>query len=91
MTDGQYKETTHESMSQFAARVGVSFKTQALVLENIENHFQQVDCLGSTMRLYFSSEEATRHAYEEFERTDSFLLITSHRGCNEDGERDPHM
>ena len=71
--------------------MGVEFKTPALILEDIEDHIEQVECLGSTIYLYFSSEQALRDAHEEFKSVGSFLLVTSHDGCNEDGERDPHM
>ena len=71
--------------------MGVDFKTPALVLEDIEGHIDFVGCVGSKIFLHFISEEALRDAHEEFEGVGSFLLVTSHDGCNGDGERDPHM
>ena len=71
--------------------MGVDFKTPTLVLEDIEDHIDFVGCAASAILLHFSSEEALRDAHEEFKGVGSFLLVTSHDGCNEDGERDPHM
>ena len=63
----------------------------AVVLEDIENHIEQVECYGSTLKLYFGSEQYLREAHEMFKNVGNFLVITSHDGCNEDGEREPYM
>ena len=69
----------------------MDFKTPALVLEDIEGYVDIVGCVGSKISLHFTSEEALKDAHEEFNSVGSFLLITSHDGCNGDGERNPHM
>lgn len=69
----------------------MEFKTPTLLLEDIEHHIKAVDCFDSRVYLYFSSSKALKHAHKEFQSVDSFLLITSHEGCNKDGERDPHL
>lgn len=71
--------------------MGVDFKVPALLLEDIEGHIRRVDCFFSSVYLYFDSVEALEHAHEEFTSVKNFLLITSHKDCNEDGERNPHM
>ncbi len=69
----------------------MEFKTPALLLEDIEHHTGMIDCFDSRIYLYFSSVQAFEHAHEEFNSVSNFLIITSHEGCNEDGERDPHL
>ena len=69
----------------------MGFEIPAVVLEDIEDHVEQVECLGSKIYLYFNSEQVLRDVYEEFKSVGNFLVVTSHDGCNEDGERDPHM
>ncbi len=82
---------TAGSESPFGAKVAMDFKTPALLLEDIEHHIQAIDCFESRVYLYFSSSKALKHAHREFKSVDNFLLITSHEGCNKDGERDPHL
>ena len=69
----------------------MKLKTPALLLEDIEHHMEQIVCFPSKIYLYFSSEGALQHARQEFNSVRNFLVITSHEGCNEDGERDPHL
>lgn len=83
--------STGKPRSAFAARVGMNFKMPTLLLEEIEHHTNRVECINSMVLLYFDAAERLQHAYEEFTRADEFLLITSHLGCNEDGERLPYM
>ncbi len=85
------QSNTRASISKFAAQVSMKFKMPALLLEDIEHHTERIDCSDSKVYLYFNSAEALEHAHEEFKRANSFLLITSHIGCNEDGERIPHL
>ncbi len=86
-----HQADTAGSDSPFGATAAMKFKTPALLLEDIEHHIKAIDCLGSRVYLYFSSSKALNHAHKEFQGVDSFLLITSHEGCNEDAERDPHL
>lgn len=79
------------SRSSFVAQVGMNFKMATLLLEEIEHHTTRIACINSMVRLYFDSAEALQYAYEEFARADKFLLITSHLGCNDDGERVPYL
>ena len=82
---------THGSSSQFAAKLGMQFKFPALMLEDIEHHIESVGCYSTEIHVYFSTVELLMRAHNEFASVDSFLLITSHQGCNEDGERSPHL
>lgn len=82
---------THGSTSQFAAKVGMNFKIPALMLEDVEHHIESVGCYSSEIHLHFRSAELLKRAHNEFARAKNFLVVTSHRGCNEDGERNPHV
>lgn len=85
------KADTHGSTSQFAAQLGMQFKIPALLLEDVEHHIESIGCYPSKIHLYFKSARVLKRTYKEFTSVDSFFLITSHEGCNEDGERNPHM
>ena len=85
------KAATHGSTSQFAATLGMQFKVPALMLEDVEHHIESIACYSTEIHLRFRSAELLRRAHNELASVDSFLLVTSHQGCNEDGERDPHV
>lgn len=61
------------------------------MLEDVEHHIESIDCYSSQIHLYFRSANALKRTHSEVTSVDSFLLVTSHKGCNEDGERNPHM
>lgn len=85
------KADTHGSNTQFGARLGLQFKIPALMLEDIEHHIESITCYSTEIHLRFSSAELLKRTHNEIASVDSFLLITSHQGCNEDGERNPHV
>lgn len=61
------------------------------MLEELESHVDEVRCFDSSVHLYFGTIETVKHAYEELGRVAKFVLITSHQGCNRDGERDTYL
>lgn len=69
----------------------MQLQVPALLLEDIENHMDNIDCFPSKIYLCFSSDGALQHAHEEFLSVHKFLVITSHDGCNRDGERSSHL
>lgn len=69
----------------------MQFKTLAVMLEDVEHHIESIGCYPSEIHLSFKSAKVLKRTHEEFTKVDSFLLVTSHEGCNEDGERTPHM
>ena len=86
-----YKAGTHGSTSQFTAKLGMEFKLPTLMLEDVEHHIQSIRCYSSEIHLYFKSTKFLKRAHYEFASVDSFIIVTSHQGCNKDGERDPHV
>ena len=69
----------------------MNFKNPALMIEDYEHHVERIGCYSSEIYLYFKSAEVLQRIHSEITRVDNFLLVTSHEGCNEDGERSPHV
>ena len=61
------------------------------MLEELEHHTAKIECYESSVRLSFFSRETVKLAHGEFMKAETFYLITSHEGCNNDGERDVYM
>ena len=57
------------------------------MLEEMENHVDEIRCDDSSVSLFFNEIETLELAYAELSRVAEFALITSHEGCNTDGER----
>lgn len=83
-------EQTHESSSQFAARVRMSARLPTVVLEDVDDHFNDIVCAHSSIHLHFATKESMTLTYEELKGMDEFFVVTSHEGCNNDGEREPY-
>lgn len=68
----------------FASKLKVGSDTPILNLEEIEHHIGSLDCGEGTMKLRFvdavSARDATAACHDG-------LIITSHEGCNVEGER----
>ncbi len=69
----------------------MQFKTPAVMLEDVEHQIESIGCYSSEIHLYFKSAKVLKRTHKELTSIDSFLLVTSHEGCNEDGERNPHL
>ena len=69
----------------------MQFKLPTLILEDVEHHIESVGCYSSEVHLRFTSAELLQRAHNELSSVDGFLLVTSHQGCNEDGERNAHV
>ena len=69
----------------------MQFNTPALILEDVEDEIKHIGCYTSEIQLFFKSTKALKRFHKELTGVDSFLLVTSHEGCNEDGERNPHL
>jgi len=81
-------EQTHDSSSQFAARVRMSARLPTVVLEDMDDHFNDIVCAHSSIHLHFATEESMTLTYDELKGMDEFFVVTSHEGCNNDGERE---
>jgi hypothetical protein len=83
-------EQTHQTPSQFSARVRMSTRLPTIVLEEIEHHIDEITCVDSSIQLFFTGLQNMELAYYELTAVDEFFVITSHEGCNNDGAREPH-
>ncbi|RDL37181.1 uncharacterized protein BP5553_04614 [Venustampulla echinocandica] len=73
------------------AKTATKYKLPALVLEDIEMALDNVQCFASTITVEFSNKQTLAAARESWDHLEQFLIITSHPGCNMDGERTPYL
>jgi hypothetical protein len=74
----------------FAANVHLKSSLPIFFLEEDDAHFEKVACLDSKIELGFHDMAILRNACDEIKRHPEVLIITSHPGCNADGERVPY-
>lgn len=77
--------------SQFTARLRTTSERPSLLLEEIEDHLEDIYCDEDSIELKFIDAETLRMAYREYSTVGQFSLITSHDNCNSDGERTAHL
>lgn len=80
-------ENDHLTGSVFASSVRVDSEIPVLVLEDIEQHLSDIQCTDSSIKLSFSSESAALDARHACHHEKGAYVITSHKGCNTEGER----
>jgi hypothetical protein len=68
----------------------MSTRLPTVLLEEVEHHIDGIACFDSSIRLHFTGKETLELAYNELSAIDEFFVITSHEGCNNDGERESH-
>jgi hypothetical protein len=73
------------------ATTTMSFKLPALALEDIESKLDDIECLDSTIVLRFADEQVLTQARRGWDGLSEFIVVSSHPGCNGDGERAPYM
>ncbi|EAW11621.1 putative GPI anchored protein [Aspergillus clavatus NRRL 1] len=83
--DFMHDDTTAESV--FATTLSVKSKWPILSLEELDHHLEDVTCSESHIEMFFASIEQFQSTQQELERTTELIVVTSHRGCNSDGER----
>lgn len=69
--------------------MSLSSERPTLVLEEIEHLIDEVHCESGTVQLKFISGHFER-ARATLESYSTFLIVTSHYGCNEEGSRAPY-
>ncbi|KAI9772144.1 MAG: hypothetical protein M1839_002556 [Geoglossum umbratile] len=84
-------EDTLGTGSPFAARLGFASKLPVLALEDIEVHLDTVRCSKTTIEISFRSGHHHSKAKAAWEKLEKFLVVTSHLGCNYNGERSPYL
>lgn len=73
--------------SVFAASLSVKSREPLLVVEDLENELKDVVCSASQISLFFNAPGGFDAVKEAFKLNGSFIVVTSHDGCNLDGER----
>jgi hypothetical protein len=84
-------ETLRKDDKRLAAKVEVTMKLPALVLEDIDHHLLDVTCSESSVIVSFATASTKQAMMKELARWESFHLITSHGTCNVDGERTVYL
>jgi hypothetical protein len=73
------------------AKTDTKYKLPALVLEDIEEDVADIRCSDSTITVEFSESHSLKAVRPSWDNLGPFLIISSHIGCNEDGERKPYL
>lgn len=73
------------------AKTSMRFKLPALNLEDIESHLENIQCLESVIIIEFADDLVLKQAKETWDGMYKFIVISSHPGCNGDGERAPYV
>jgi hypothetical protein len=68
----------------------MSTKLPTIILEEVEHHISEIRGFDSSIHLHFSMEESMDLTLDELSAAEDFFVVTSHEGCNKDGEREPH-
>jgi hypothetical protein len=69
----------------------MEYKLPALTLEDIEMSLKDIQCSDSALVVEFAEAEMFNAAKESWDNISEFLIISSHAGCNRDGERSPYL
>jgi hypothetical protein len=73
------------------AKTETKYKLPALVLEDIEENIEGIRCSDSTITIQFSESSNLEAVRSSWDNLGAFMIVTSHIGCNEDGERQPYL
>jgi uncharacterized protein DUF7029 len=69
------------------ATLTVTSRRPILVLEEIEGFLEDIVCHDAKMTIRFLSAKTLNAFRSEIEAASGFTVVTSHNGCNSDGER----
>jgi hypothetical protein len=67
------------------------YKLPALALEEIESHVKNIECSQTTITIEFGDVQILDEAKSEWDQYSEFLIISSHPGCNDNGDRAPYL
>jgi hypothetical protein len=73
------------------AKTSMEYKIPALILEDIETSLEYIQCSDSTVKVKFAETQMFNAARDSWDSISEFLIISSHSGCNQDGERSPYL
>ena len=84
-----FAEDVPSGRSPFMAHVEVRPKFPTLLLEDIESHIERISCGRSQLEISFTNAVVVENFLTELRSHPDAMLITSHNGCNAEGERRP--
>ena len=84
-------DDSHGTTAQVAAQVHFTPKLPTLAIEDVEASLNAVICTATTIELHFFLREQLQEALVELVTHTRFILVTSHVGCNEHGERRAYL
>ena len=84
-------ESLSGQAAPFGARIQMSAKRPTLALEMLEHHIDQIECSKDGLILDFATLDALNEVHRHIEGINNFLLITSHEGCDLEGERNMRL
>lgn len=81
------EDVDEDADTSFVSTVAVRSQQPFLALEDIETDLSDIYCSDSLIELSFISNERLQAAKAELYSVSDFIAVTSHFGCNGDGER----
>ena len=88
---GQTQRRSIQAELPFSANVEMDASLPTLLLEDINEHLEEVRCTSSTIELDFEDARIASAVQLEAQFTSRVMVITSHVDCNAEGERKPHL
>lgn len=79
-----------DSESVFAATVDVASHWPIFLLEDVDAHMEDVSCSESQIQLVFESMDTMHNVRRQVESIGDFVIVTTHSGCDPEGERSAH-
>lgn len=80
-------ENTDSEKSVFFSRVQAQSSKQVLMLEDIEDQLNHLECTGSGIELGFREDSVFADAEKVLSRLEGGYVIASHAGCTDEGSR----
>ncbi|KAF2753798.1 hypothetical protein EJ05DRAFT_172005 [Pseudovirgaria hyperparasitica] len=80
-------ENAHDLSNTFFSKVRFGSNLPIITFEEIEHHLEDVQCGSSHITVELRSREAQEALRGACDNEDGAYIITSHDGCNPDGER----
>lgn len=87
----QTQRRSVQTPTSFSANVEMNANFPTLLLEDIDEHLEEVRCTSSTIELDFEDARIASAVQLEAQLTSKVMVITSHVHCNAEGERKPHL
>lgn len=73
------------------AKTATTYKLPTLALEDFEMDVDEIQCDESMITVQFSSVHTLQESRTGWDSLEEFFIISSHPGCNDDGERLPYL